>query len=84
MRARKWGFLEHLFLFKKWLKRRFHFMSTIILLPLGGIWLWPLRGPAAIALILGSVSDQGEGALCALTPPFPKRLLGYPSRTYFR
>lgn len=52
-RARTWGFLEHLFLFKKWLERCFHFLSIIILVPLGSIWLWPLRGPAAIALILG-------------------------------
>lgn len=66
MRTEKWGFLKHLFLSKKWLKRCFHFMNRIVIYslegPLGSTWLWPLREPAAFLLIVGPVSDHGERA----------------------
>lgn len=82
MRARTLGFLKHLFLSKKWLKRCFHFTSRIVVYilegPLGSTWLWPLMGLLPIALILGPVSDHGERALPALTLPFPQRLLSCP------
>lgn len=53
------GFLKYLFLSKNLLKRCFPFMNRIVIYslegPLGSTWLWPLRGPAAIALIAGPV-----------------------------
>lgn len=67
MRTKIWVFLKHLFLSNKWLKRCCHFMNRIIIYslegPLGSTWLWPLRGPAAIAPIVGPVSDHGERAV---------------------
>lgn len=30
---------------------------------LGSTWLWPPRGPAAIALVAGPISDHGERAV---------------------